>query len=97
MIDPVKALGQNCFGQLQSLPRIGALVKALTRPGVSARAAEKRPADAGAVTAIPTGVPAGNAAGPGGTSPLPLVVLLLVVALGGGGALAYRTRGRFTC
>jgi hypothetical protein len=47
-------------------------------------------------TAIPTGVPAGNAANSGGNSPLPLIVLLVVLALGGGGAFAYRARGRFS-
>jgi hypothetical protein len=47
-------------------------------------------------TQIPTGVPAGAAADNGGSSALPLVALLIVLTVGGGGAIALRGRGRFT-
>jgi hypothetical protein len=49
-----------------------------------------------ASTAIPTGVPAGEAADSSGSSPLPLVLLIVALGLGGGAAVAYRRRGRFS-
>lgn len=60
-------------------------------PPTSAPAAPPAPP-----TAIPTGIPAGEAADNGGASPLPLIVLLVVLGMGGAAALAYRGRGRFS-
>jgi hypothetical protein len=75
-----------------------ALGNAAAGPSTSVAPAPTTSTPSAVSTVLPTGVPAGNAAGPsgGGPVPMPLIVLVVVLAAAGGGTLLFRSRGRFS-